>query len=60
MDWAWRFGMFILTGVPAIVGGGAMWALSESWTVVGVYEVVLLIVMTLVISKGGKNTSAAH
>ena len=30
MDWAWRFGMIVLSGVPAIIGGGIIYGLTES------------------------------
>lgn len=58
MNWAWRMGMFILTGVPAIVGGGFFWYLTEKWTVVLIWEVVLLFLMTFIIAKGDKGASA--
>jgi len=60
MNWAWRFGMIILTGVPAIVGGGLLWHLFEKWTGVIIWEVVLLFLMSLIISKGDKAGSTAH
>lgn len=60
MIWPWRMGMLILTGVPAIVGGGLMWHLFEKWTAVIVWEIALLCIMSLVISKGDKTADAAH
>lgn len=60
MNWAWRLGMLILTGVPAIVGGGVMWALFGNWTAVIVWEVVLLCLMSFLISRGDKGDAAAH
>jgi len=60
MKWAWRFGMLVLTGVPAIVGGGVMWALFEKWTAVIIWEVVLLFIISLLISKGDKGAAAQH
>lgn len=60
MKWAWRFGMLILTGVPAIVGGGVMWALFGKWTAVIIWEVVLLFIMSLLISKGDKGAVSHH
>jgi len=53
-------GMLVLTGVPAIVGGGLMWHFFEKWTAVIVWEVVLLFIMSFLISKGDKGASAAH
>ena len=60
MTWAWVFGMSILTGVPAIVGGGLMWFFFEKWTAVIIWEVVLLFIMSLLISKGSRNVTAEH
>lgn len=58
MNWAWRFGMLILTGVPAIVGGGLVWYFFEKWTAVVIWEIVLLFIMSFIISKGDKQTGA--
>jgi hypothetical protein len=60
MNWAWIMGMIILTGVPAIVGGGLFWHFFEKWTAVIVWEVLLLCIMSFVISKGDRNESEAH
>ena len=60
MKWAWRFGMLILTGVPAIVGGGLVWAIFEKWTAVIIWEIVLLFIVSLLISKGDKAVPAHH
>ena len=60
MGWAWRFGMFVLTGVPAIVGGGFFWHMFEKWTPVIIWEVLLLFIMSFIISKGDKAVPAAH
>ena len=60
MNWAWRFGMIILTGVPAIVGGGLFWHFFEKWTAVVIWEVVLLFLMSILISKGDNVDSTAH
>ncbi|PIU31943.1 MAG: hypothetical protein COT06_05410 [Syntrophobacteraceae bacterium CG07_land_8_20_14_0_80_61_8] len=51
-QWAWRLGMLVLAGVPAIVGGGVFWTLFGKWTGVIVWEVVLLFLISLIISKG--------
>jgi len=37
-----RFGIAIVCGIPAIVGSGLFWAISESWIVVFVYLFLLL------------------
>lgn len=60
MRWAWIIGMLILTGVPAIVGGGLFWAIFDNWTAVIIWEIVLLFLMSLLISRGDKNAPAAH
>lgn len=60
MNWAWCFGMIILTGVPAIVGGGLTWHFFQKWTAVIVWEIVLLCGMSFVISKGAKSGEAHH
>jgi hypothetical protein len=61
MNWPWRVGMLVLTGVPAIVGGGLCWAIFGKWGPVVAWEVVLLLIMSLVIYKGGKKAeSSAH
>jgi hypothetical protein len=36
-----RFGVIIVSGIPAIVGSGLLWALSESWFVVYGYLFLL-------------------
>ncbi|MCK8601942.1 hypothetical protein [Desulfoferrobacter suflitae] len=60
MNWAWRFGMLVLTGVPAIVGGGVFWAIFGKWTAVIIWEIVLLFIMSVLISRGDKNQAAHH
>lgn len=42
-----RFGVIIVSGIPAIVGSGLMWALSETWALVFVY--LFLLVCSLVV-----------
>lgn len=61
-QWAWRIGMLILAGVPAIVGGGLFWSLFGKWTAVIVWEVLLLFLISTVISRGDKKAklSATH
>lgn len=60
MNWAWRFGMIVLSGVPAIIGGGIAYGLTESWTAVAVWEAVLLCLLGAVLIKGGKSDSNRH
>lgn len=52
MKWAWRFGMCVLSGVPAIVGGGLFWSIFHKWTAVIVWEAVLVCIMSFIIAKG--------
>jgi len=42
-----RFGVVIVCGIPAIVGSGLFWELSEKWTVVFGY--LLLLAFTLLV-----------
>ena len=55
MDWAWRFGMIVLAGVPAIIGGGITYGLTESWTAVIVWEIILFCLLLAALLKGGKS-----
>jgi len=41
MELARRFGVIIVCGIPAIVGSGLLWALSEKWFVVYGYLFLL-------------------
>jgi hypothetical protein len=36
-----RFGVMIVSGIPAIVGSGLLWALSETWALVFAYLILL-------------------
>ncbi|SMC19134.1 hypothetical protein SAMN02746041_00617 [Desulfacinum hydrothermale DSM 13146] len=58
-NWAWRIGMLVVGGVPAIIGGGLFWHLFEKWTAVIVWEIVLLFILSLIISKGDKRGQEA-
>ncbi|MGA2404173.1 MAG: hypothetical protein ABSG91_21125 [Syntrophobacteraceae bacterium] len=60
MNWAWRFGMIVLAGVPAIIGGGITYGLTESYTGVIVWEVVLFCLLAAALRKGGKGDSGHH
>ncbi|SFM92821.1 hypothetical protein [Thermodesulforhabdus norvegica] len=59
-EWAWRFGMIILFGVPAIIGGGLVWHFVENWVGVIVYEVFLLFVLSWVLARGDKLKEEHH
>ncbi len=60
MNWAWRFGMIVLAGVPAIIGGGITYGLTDSWTAVIVWEAIVLCLLVAVLIKGGKDGSSQH
>ncbi|MHC1730226.1 MAG: hypothetical protein AB9866_30205 [Syntrophobacteraceae bacterium] len=58
MDWAWRFGMIVLSGVPAIIGGGIIYGLTESYPAVIGWEILLFILLIAALVKGGKSSPA--
>ncbi len=58
MNWAWRFGMIVLSGVPAIIGGGITYGLTDSWAGVIVWEIILLCLLVISLVKGGKPDSS--
>lgn len=52
MDIAQKIGILIFTGVPAIMGGGIVYGLTDSYTPVIIYEVLLyLAAVTLCLKK---------
>jgi hypothetical protein len=53
-------GMFILSIVPAIIGGGLFWSFFEQWTAVIIWEIILLCILLLIVSKGAKKGAQAH
>jgi hypothetical protein len=55
--WAWRLGMLVLSGVPAIVGGGIIWQIFEKWTPVIIWGAVLLFLLSIVIAKGDRRST---
>ena len=48
-----RFGIAIVCGIPAIVGSGLLWALSESWIVVFAYLFLLAVTLVVLIVNPG-------
>ncbi|MEN6440136.1 MAG: hypothetical protein ABFD97_16295 [Syntrophobacter sp.] len=58
MDWAWRFGMIVFSGVPAIIGGGITFGFTNSWNAVIGWEIVVLILLIAALIKGGKSTGS--
>jgi hypothetical protein len=51
MDLSRKFGILVFCGVPAIVGGGILYALSDSYAPVLVFEFLLLLVVGGFFSK---------
>ncbi len=56
MIWAWCFGMIVLSGVPAIVGGGITFGFTGSWTAVVIWEAILFCLVVTAVTKGLKNS----
>ncbi len=46
-----KLGILVFCGVPAIVGGGIMYALFDSYVPVFIYEFLLLLVAGGIISR---------
>jgi hypothetical protein len=44
MDLSRKFGILVFFAVPAIIGGGIVFGLSDSWMYVFIYEILLLLV----------------
>ena len=52
-----RFGVMIVSGIPAIVGSGLLWALSETWALVFAYLILLVISLLVFLVAPKKFTS---
>ena len=52
-----RFGVMIVSGIPAIVGSGLLWALSETWAVVFAYLILLAFSLLVFLVAPQKITS---
>ena len=46
-----KLGTLVFFGVPAIIGGGITYWLTESWTIMWIYEILLYALAGAVISK---------
>ena len=46
-----KLGIIVFFGVPAIIGGGVVYAASHSYPLVGLYEAVLLLFAGAFISR---------
>ncbi len=51
MDISRRLGILVFCGVPAIVGGGIVYAIFGSFTPMWIYEVLLLVTAGALISR---------
>jgi len=51
MTVARKLGILVFFGVPAIIGGGVMYAIFHDMTAVGIYEVILLLVAGAFIAR---------
>lgn len=52
-----RFGVIIVSGIPAIVGSGLVWALSETWALVFAYLILLAFSLLVFLVAPQKITS---
>ena len=52
-----RFGVIIVCGIPAIVGSGLLWALSEKWALVFAYLFLLVLSLLLFLVAPKRVTS---
>ena len=52
-----RFGVIIVCGIPAIVGSGRVWALSEKWALVFAYLFLLVLSLLLFLVAPQRITS---
>ena len=60
MKWPWVFGMIVLSGVPAIVGGGITYGLTQSYTAVVIWEAILFCLVVAALIKGSKGDADPH
>ncbi len=51
MDVSRKLGILVFCGVPAIVGGGIMYALFDSYIPVFIWEVLLMFAAGIYVSK---------
>ncbi len=51
MDISRRLGTLVFCGVPAIVGGGIMVAIFDSFTAMWIYEALLLVTAGALVSR---------
>ena len=51
MDWSRKIGIVVFLGVPAIIGGGIVFAGFGSFTPVFIYEGILLLIAGSFVSR---------
>ncbi|MEJ2155553.1 MAG: hypothetical protein P8X96_09475 [Desulfobacteraceae bacterium] len=51
MDISRRLGILVFCGVPAIIGGGIVYAIFDSLTPMWIYEALLLVVAGALVSR---------
>jgi hypothetical protein len=51
MDISRRLGILVFFGVPAIIGGGIVFAIFGNYTAMWIYEIILLMVAGVLVSK---------
>ena len=51
MDLSRRLGILVFCGVPAIIGGGIVMAVTGSLTIMWIYEALLLITAGALVSR---------
>jgi hypothetical protein len=51
MDIPRKLGILVFCGVPVIIGGGIVYALSGSYVTVGIFEAIVLAIAGGIISK---------
>lgn len=56
MNFSRMLGILIIFGVPVIIGGGVVYALTHSWPATFVFEIILAFAALGVAIKGGIKT----
>jgi hypothetical protein len=51
MDVSRRLGILVILGVPAIIGGGIVYSIFDSYTPMWIYEIVLMLFAGALASK---------
>jgi zinc transporter ZupT len=51
MDVSRRIGILVFFGVPAIIGGGIVYAIFGSYTPMWIYEILLVLIAGVLVSR---------